>query len=120
MPFDGAELSVPYNRLNQIEDVIWLIGTPDKWCKRRRRTSDRRFCIYGALTHVNARNLEPLVLQAINQETGKRYRRIEAFNDKDDTTHALVLLRVLARARDGQQVAADACRAPGPSAPGAR
>ncbi len=99
MPFDGAGLVIP-DRLNQVEDVIRLIDAPAKWCKGRRRTRDGRFCIYGALVEANARNLTPVILQAVHEITGRRYYCVEVFNDDIGTTHDLVL-RVLNRARDG-------------------
>jgi len=99
MPFDGAGFVSPDNRLNQLEIVIDLIGAPEKWCKGRPRTRDGRFCIYGALVQVNARNLTPVILQAIHEVTNRRYYCVEVFNDDIGTTHALVL-RVLTCARD--------------------
>jgi hypothetical protein len=38
-------------------------------------------------------------LRAINEVTGRHYRRIESFNDHPDTDHGQVV-EVLARARD--------------------
>ena len=43
--------------------------------------------------------LQPVVLRAINEVTGRHYRRIESFNDHPDTDHGQVV-EVLARARD--------------------
>ena len=96
MPFDG--IGFPNSdRLNQIEDVTQLIGTPNEWCKGRYKTFDGRFCIQGAIIEVKAPEIRPIILQAIHEVTGKHYRRIERFNDEIGTTHPLVL-RVLARA----------------------
>jgi hypothetical protein len=43
--------------------------------------------------------LQPVVLRAINEVTGRHYRRIESFNDHPDTDHVQIV-EVLARARD--------------------
>jgi hypothetical protein len=43
--------------------------------------------------------LGPAVLEAINQVTGKNYRKIEHFNDSHWTDHTMVLT-ALARARE--------------------
>jgi len=43
--------------------------------------------------------LEPTILEAIGQVAGKRFRRIESFNDHPNTSHEQVLA-VLHRARD--------------------
>ena len=111
MPFDGAGF-VHLDRLNHIEDVIQLIGRPEKWCKGRRRTQDGRFCVYGALVEVNARSLTPVILQAIHEVTGRRYYCVEVFNDDIATTHALVL-RVLNHTRYGlAQYRTETCRLP--------
>ena len=98
MPFDGAGF-IGSDRLSRIEAVIQLIGTPDRWCKGRRRTHDGRFCIYGVLVEANALNLSSAILHAAHEVTGERYCCVEAFNDNINTTHPLVV-RVLARARD--------------------
>lgn len=95
MPFDGTGF-IGSDRLSRIDAVIQLIGTPDKWCKGRRRTRDGRFCIYGALVEANALNLSTAILHAVQEVTGERYRCVEAFNDSLNTTHPLVV-RVLAR-----------------------
>jgi hypothetical protein len=46
-----------------------------------------------------ADTLEPSILQAIGQVAGKRFRRIESFNDHPNTSHEQVLA-VLYRARE--------------------
>ena len=74
MPFDG--IGFPNSdRLNKIEDVTQLIGTPDEWCKGRYKTFDGRFCIQGAIIEVKAPEIRPIILQAIHEVTGKHYRR---------------------------------------------
>ena len=99
MPFDGA-CFVPGERLQQLETVIHLIGKPDGWGKGTLKSSDGRYCIRGAIVAAGAIGvLEPPILQAINQVTGKAFTRIEQFNDDAATNHRLVC-RVLARTWD--------------------
>jgi hypothetical protein len=43
--------------------------------------------------------LEPMILHAIGEVAGRRFRRIESFNDYPNTTHEQVVA-VLQRARD--------------------
>src|ERR1044071_5760839 len=97
MPFDAAYFEADV-RLSQIDSVIQLIGIPQNWVKRRRRTGDGQFCVNGALVELNARKLQSVVLEAINQVSGKRYGSIEAFNDDVETSHVIVM-RVLGCAR---------------------
>jgi len=99
MPFDVAGFGVD-DRVHQIDDVIQLIGAPDKWVKGKRRTGDGRFCVAGALIELSATRLRPVILEAINEVTGKRYGSVEAFNDDVETSHSM-LMRVLERARVG-------------------
>lgn len=83
-----------------MDEVIDLLGTPDKWCKGALRSHDGRYCIRGAVRAVDAADtLEPSILQAIGQVAGKRFRRIELFNDHPNTSHEQVLA-VLYRARE--------------------
>src|SRR5690348_12849776 len=98
MPFDGAGFG--YNEsLHKLDTVIDLLETPDRWCKGALRSHDGRYCIRGAIRAVNGSDvLEPAILQAIGQVAGRRFRRIEAFNDHPNTTHDQVV-SVLARAR---------------------
>lgn len=76
MPFDGTGF-IGSDRLSRIDAVIQLIGTPDKWCKGRRRTRDGRFCIYGALVEANALNLSTAILHAVQEVTGERYAALK-------------------------------------------
>ena len=86
-----------------MDEVIDLLGTPDKWCKGALRSHDGRYCIRGAVRAVDAADaLEPSILEAIGQVAGKRFRRIESFNDHPNTSHEQVLA-VLHRARDKSQ-----------------
>jgi hypothetical protein len=99
MPFDGVGF-VPSDALQKMDAVIDLLATPEKWCKGALRSYDGRFCIRGAIRAVaGADLLEPRILLAIDEVAGKRFRRIEAFNDHPSTSHAQVL-SVLTRARD--------------------
>jgi hypothetical protein len=99
MPFDGVGFA-NYESLQKIDAVIDLLGTPDKWCKGALRSHDGRYCIRGAVRAVDAADvLEPTILQAIGEVAGKRFRRIESFNDHPNTSHEQVVA-VLSRARD--------------------
>src|SRR5438094_2593600 len=98
MPFDGVGF-VYDESLEKLDAVINLLGTADRWCKGALRSHDGRYCIRGAIRAVNgAELLEPAILQAIGQVAGRRFRRIEAFNDHPNTAHDQVVA-VLARAR---------------------
>jgi hypothetical protein len=98
MPFDGTGFG--YNEsLQKLDAVIDLLETPERWCKGALRSHDGRYCIRGAVRAVSGSDLlEPAILQAIGQVAGRRFRRIEAFNDHPNTTHDQVVA-VLARAR---------------------
>ena len=109
MPFDGAEFFVPGERLQKLETVIQLVEDPSSWGKGTLKSSDGRYCIRGAIIAAGGIGvLEPPILEAINQVTGKAYARIEQFNDDAATNHQLVC-RVLGRAwenlADGTAVA---------------
>jgi len=98
MPFDGVGFVVDES-VQKLDSVIDLLETPDRWCKGALRSHDGRFCIRGAIRAVNgAELLEPAILQAIGQVAGRRFRRIEAFNDHPNTSHDQVVA-VLSRAR---------------------
>ena len=98
MPFDGVGFVVDESA-QKIDAVIDLLGTPDRWCKGALRSHDGRYCIRGAIRADNgAELLEPAILQAIGQVAGRRFRRIEAFNDHPNTSHDQVVA-VLSRAR---------------------
>lgn len=99
MPFDGVGFA-SHETLQKIDAVIDLLATPDKWCKGALRSHDGRYCIRGAVRAVDAADvLEPTILQAIGEVAGKRFRRIESFNDHPNTSHEQVIA-VLSRARD--------------------
>ncbi|HZS82155.1 MAG TPA: hypothetical protein VFA50_04745 [Stellaceae bacterium] len=91
MPFDGAEYAKS-ETLRKLEQVAELLATEDRWCKGINQTVDGRRCIVGAMQAVEAELvLEPVILTAIREVTGRRCRRIERFNDRPTTTHDLVL-----------------------------
>jgi hypothetical protein len=99
MPFDGTQAPrlIAYEK---IEEVMKLIGSEDRWCKGSLSTLDGRRCLVAAMQTVHAQQmLEPIVLHAIRDVTGKNFRRIERFNDHRTTSHATVM-QVLGRARD--------------------
>lgn len=99
MPFDGVGFA-GYESLQKIDAVIDLLATPDKWCKGALRSHDGRYCIRGAVRAVDGADLlEPAILQAIGEVAGKRFRRIESFNDHPNTSHEQIIA-VLDRARD--------------------
>jgi hypothetical protein len=108
MPFDGVGF-VANESVDKLDAVIDLLGMPDRWCKGALRSHDGRYCIRGAIRAVNGADLlEPAILQAIGQVAGRRFRRIEAFNDHPNTSHDEVVA-VLARARHN----IDAASSPG-------
>ena len=99
MPFDGTQAPrlIAYEK---IDEVMKLIGSEDRWCKGSLSTLDGRRCLVAAMQTVHAQQmLEPIVLHAIRDVTGKHFRRIERFNDHRTTSHATVM-QVLGRARD--------------------
>ena len=99
MPFDGVGF-IGNESVRKMDEVIDLLGTPDKWCKGALRSHDGRYCIRGAVRAVDGADvLEPTILEAIGQVAGKRFRRIESFNDHPNTSHEQVVA-VLTRARD--------------------
>ena len=99
MPFDGVAFPAA-ERVNKLDVVIDLLATPDRWHKGALISHDGRRCIRGAVMAVDATGvLEPVILQAISEVAGKRFRRIESFNDHPNTDHEQVLT-VLRHARD--------------------
>ena len=91
MPFDGVEFFAD-QYLQKIDAVIDLIGTADRWGKGSFRTPDGRYCLRGAIRALDTSEaLGPVVLDAINQVTWRRYWHIERFNDSAWTNHELVL-----------------------------
>lgn len=98
MPFDGIE-SYGSVQLAKLEGVERLLATEQQWCKGRLRDAQGRHCLVGAIEAVEGRQmLQRVVLHAAREVSGKRYWRIEFFNDDPHTTHTDVL-EVLHRAR---------------------
>ena len=99
MPFDGIDAfdNHPLAKLGAVEH---LLATEQQWCKGRLRDAHGRHCLVGAIEAVGGRQvLQKVVLQAAREVSGKRYWRIEFFNDDPRTTHGDVL-QVLHRARE--------------------
>jgi hypothetical protein len=100
MPFDGSEYEARNHALDQIDRVIELLASEDKWCTRVLETADGRRCILGAMRAADALiALRAPIMEAIGQVTGRHYQCIESFNDHKTTTHPLVL-RVLHQTRE--------------------
>jgi len=99
MPFDGSGYEGRVQALDKMDRVIDLLSDPRRWCKKRLRTPDGRYCLLGAMRAEGAVSelMAPLLL-AIEQVTGRSWR-IEEFSDHPLTTHEVVL-KVLGRARE--------------------
>jgi len=99
MPFDGIELSGT-EQLVKLGAVERMLATEQRWCKGRLRDAHGRHCLVGAIEAVEGRQmLQRVILHAAREVSGKRYWRIEFFNDDPHTTHADVL-ETLHRARE--------------------
>jgi hypothetical protein len=99
MPFDGTG-DGRGEVLQKLERVIDLLSNEERWCKGIAETPGGRRCLMGAIRKAEGQLLlEPIVLQAIREVTGRNYWRIESFNDAKATSHALVL-EVLERASE--------------------
>jgi hypothetical protein len=100
MPFDDAWHRGDARVLGKIDAVIDLLNDGKGWCKQQLHVGDARHCTVGALRTVGAEaELREPILVAIKQVTGRRYARIEHFNDHPLTRFPLVL-RVLKQARE--------------------
>ncbi|HEY3909832.1 MAG TPA: hypothetical protein VGM07_08075 [Stellaceae bacterium] len=113
MPLDGTDLfeNRALAKLNQMER---LLATEQHWCKGRLRDANGRRCMIEAITAVDGRQeLMRPIIRAAREVSGKRYWRIESFNDDPRTTHRDVL-RVLQRARESIVDSIAASRAPQP------
>ena len=107
MPWDGAEL-FENRTLAKLGQVERLLATEQHWCKGSLRDASGRHCLVGAIVAVGGRReLMRPVIRAAREVSGKRYWRIEAFNDDPNTTHRDVM-RVLSRTR--QNLLADIAR----------
>jgi len=99
MPFDGIDAfdNHPIAKLGAVERML---ATEQQWCKGRLRDAHGRHCLVGAIEAVGGRQvLQKPILQAAREVSGKRYWRIEFFNDDPRTTHTDVL-QVLRRTRE--------------------
>jgi hypothetical protein len=99
MPFDGIDAfdNHPVAKLGAVERML---ATEQQWCKGRLRDAHGRHCLVGAIEAVGGRQvLQKPILQAAREVSGKRYWRIEFFNDDPRTTHGDVL-QVLRRTRE--------------------
>ena len=104
MPLDSLEFSQT-PMLSKLARVERLLATEQQWCKGRLRDSDGRHCLVGAIEAADGwKEIAPIVLRTAREVSGKRYWRIESFNDDPRTTHAQVLA-VLRLAR--QKIIAD-------------
>jgi hypothetical protein len=98
MPLDCLEF-VKNPLLEKLGKVERLLATEQQWCKGKLRDVDGRRCLVGAIEAADAQHeLPQLILRATREVTGKRYWRIESFNDDPRTKHRDVLL-VLRRTR---------------------
>jgi hypothetical protein len=114
MPFDGAG-SFGDVRLQKIDRVIDLLRTPNRWCKGTERNRAGQYCIRGALIAVGGWELlQPVIADTIPEVSGRRFRRIEEFNDDPHTTHSDVV-EVLQRTR--QRIVAGSLYGPVSRAP---
>lgn len=98
MPLDSLEFAENplLVRLGRVER---LLATEQQWCKGRLRDAHGRHCLVGAIEAADAwEELPAIILRATREVSGKRYWRIESFNDDPHTTHRDVLL-VLRRTR---------------------
>jgi hypothetical protein len=89
----GCPLTIVENpSLVKLGEVERLLATKQQWCKGSLRDSDGRHCFVGAMKAAEARQIfEPVMLRAVREVSGKRYWRVESFNDDPRTTHGDVL-----------------------------
>ncbi len=98
MPLDSMEFA-ENPLLAKLGRVERLLATEQQWCKGRLRDLHGRHCLVGAIEAADAwEELPAVILRATREVSGKRYWRIEFFNDDPNTTYRDVLL-VLRRAR---------------------
>src|SRR5436190_18417664 len=99
MPFDGI-YGFDNHPIAKLGAVERMLATEQQCCKGRLRDAHGRHCLVGAIEAVGGRQvLQKPILQAAREVSGKRYWRIEFFNDDPRTTHADVL-QVLRRTRE--------------------
>jgi hypothetical protein len=98
MPLDSLEFSQD-PMLARLARVERLLATERQWCKGRLRDSEGRHCLVGAIEAADCwPEVARVILRAAREVSGRRYWRIESFNDDPRTTHADVLA-ALRRAR---------------------
>ena len=98
MPLDSMEFA-ENPLLVKLGRVERLLAAEQQWCKGKLRDAHGRHCLVGAIEAADAwEELPTIILRATREVSGKRYWRIESFNDDPNTTHRDVLL-VLRRAR---------------------
>jgi hypothetical protein len=113
MPLDGTDL-FENPTLAKLGRVERLLATKQHWCKGRLRDANGRRCLIEAMTAVDGRQeLTRPIFRAVREISGRRYWRIESFNDDPRTTHQDVL-RVLRRARENIIIGTAASREPQP------
>lgn len=94
MLFERSD-SLDGHALAKLAIVQEMLASEDRWCQGALRDRQGRHCLLGALDAAHARHLlAPIVLSSAREVGGKRYWRIESFNDDRRTTHADIL-RVL-------------------------
>lgn len=99
MPLDCLSFS-ENPLLAKLGRVERLLATERQWCKGRLHDGDGRYCLVGAIEAADGwPQIARFILRAARQVSGRRYWRIESFNDDPRTTHPDVLA-VLRRARD--------------------
>jgi hypothetical protein len=91
MPLDS--LDFPQNPLlAKLGRVERLLATERQWCKGKLRDGDGRHCLVGAIEAADAwPEVGRVILRAAREVSGKRYWRIESFNDDPRTKHTDIL-----------------------------
>src|ERR1700746_4193661 len=88
MPFDGIDAfdNHPIAKLGAVERML---ATEQQWCRGRLRDAHGRHCLVGAIEAVEGRQmLQRVILHAAKEVSGKRYWRIEFFNNDPHTAPA--------------------------------
>ena len=98
MPLDCLSFS-ENPLLAKLGRVERLLATERQWCKGKLHDGDGRYCLVGAIEATDGwPEVARVILRAVREVSGRRYWRIESFNDDPRTTHADVLA-VLRQAR---------------------
>jgi len=99
MPLDCLSFS-ENPLLAKLGRVERLLATEHQWCKGKLHDADGRYCLVGAIEATDGwPEVARVILRAVREVSGRRYWRIESFNDDLRTTHADVLA-VLRQARE--------------------